>query len=161
TSIAISTTLSKERAALAEIFEEAYENCRKAPLEGVSFSLEQLTETVDKYGFASEIGNKACPFLWIMSFSQIIIGVNMSVSVWFPGSVIMSVLHSRIKWPLRMGQCNARRRLRNQHDSETTLTTPWYLASALERDNVGCRLEDQESRLSPRNTITRGGASGV
>ncbi|PNY10774.1 30S ribosomal protein chloroplastic-like [Trifolium pratense] len=57
-SIAISSTQNKERALLAEIFAEAYENCRNAPLQGVSFTLDQLTETVDKYDFASEIGNK-------------------------------------------------------------------------------------------------------
>jgi hypothetical protein len=51
-----------------------------------------------------------------------------------------------------MGQCSSKSRLRNQQDSDTILATPRYSASALERDSVGCRLEDHESRLSPRNT---------
>ncbi|MCI04943.1 hypothetical protein A2U01_0025992, partial [Trifolium medium] len=44
----------------------------------------------------------------------------------------------------------------------TTLTTPLYSASALER--VGCLLEDQEARdkvVTEENTVPECGASGV
>ena len=36
--------------------------------------------------------------------------------------------------------------------SVTALATPRYSASALERDTVAWRLEDQETRASPRKT---------
>jgi hypothetical protein len=41
---------------------------------------------------------------------------------------------------------------RSQTDSATQLATARYSASALERETVDWRLEDQETRLSPRNT---------
>jgi hypothetical protein len=48
-----------------------------------------------------------------------------------------------------------------QHDSDTTSVTPRYSTSALERDNVGCCLTNQESRLSPRYTQPKCESSGV
>ncbi|MCI28667.1 hypothetical protein A2U01_0049869, partial [Trifolium medium] len=45
---------------------------------------------------------------------------------------------------LCIGQCSSRSRLRSQHDSETTLATPRYSTSALDRDSVGWRLDDQD-----------------
>ena len=36
--------------------------------------------------------------------------------------------------------------------SATALATPLYSASALDRETVGCRLADQEIRLSPKKT---------
>ena len=53
---------------------------------------------------------------------------------------------------LRTGQCSSNKRLRIQQDSETTLATPLYSASALDRERVGCRFDDQEIKLSPKNT---------
>ncbi|KAK4364213.1 hypothetical protein RND71_015571 [Anisodus tanguticus] len=46
---------------------------------------------------------------------------------------------------------SSRRRFRSQHDSDTTLATPRYSASALDLDKVACLFEDQETKLSPRN----------
>nr|KYP36313.1 hypothetical protein KK1_042573 [Cajanus cajan] len=58
-SIAIENAQNKERAKLKKLFEEAYERCRTAPTEGVSFSLQQFTDALDKYDFNAEIGTKA------------------------------------------------------------------------------------------------------
>nr|AFK33906.1 unknown [Medicago truncatula] len=57
-SIAISSANNKERAKLKELFYNAYERCRNAPMEGVSFTLDQFTETLEKYDYESEIGTK-------------------------------------------------------------------------------------------------------
>ncbi|TKY72454.1 30S ribosomal protein S1 [Spatholobus suberectus] len=57
-SIAIENTQNKERARLKKMFEEAYERCRTAPTEGVSFTYEQFTDALDKYDFDAEIGTK-------------------------------------------------------------------------------------------------------
>lgn len=40
----------------------------------------------------------------------------------------------------------------NPYDSETTLATHQYFVLALDQDNVGCCLADQEIRLLPRYT---------
>lgn len=49
---------TRERQKLKEMFEEAYERCRTAPMEGVSFTLEDFHAALDKYDFDSEIGTK-------------------------------------------------------------------------------------------------------
>jgi hypothetical protein len=41
---------------------------------------------------------------------------------------------------------------RSQVASATPLATAWYSASALDRETTVCRLADQDTRLSPRNT---------
>lgn len=57
-SIAISSANNKEREKLKELFDDAYERCRTAPMEGVSFTLDQFTQAIEKYDFESEIGTK-------------------------------------------------------------------------------------------------------
>ncbi|KAL2341621.1 hypothetical protein Fmac_009561 [Flemingia macrophylla] len=63
-SIAIENAQNKERAKLKKLFEEAYERCRTAPTEGVSFSFQQFTDALDKYDFNAEIGTKALHLLF-------------------------------------------------------------------------------------------------
>ncbi|RDX64130.1 30S ribosomal protein S1, chloroplastic, partial [Mucuna pruriens] len=58
-SLAIENAQNKERVKLKKLFEEAYERCRTAPTEGVSFSFQQFTDALDKYDFDAEIGTKA------------------------------------------------------------------------------------------------------
>nr|GEX55831.1 hypothetical protein [Tanacetum cinerariifolium] len=48
--------------------------------------------------------------------------------------------------------CNSRRRLRIHAVFATTLATPQYSASALEREMMCCRLADHDKILSSRNT---------
>ncbi|KAK7303641.1 hypothetical protein RJT34_14552 [Clitoria ternatea] len=57
-SIAIENAQNKERAQLKQLFQDAYERCRTAPTEGVSFTLEQFTQALDNYDFDAEIGTK-------------------------------------------------------------------------------------------------------
>ncbi|XP_057431186.1 30S ribosomal protein S1, chloroplastic [Lotus japonicus] len=57
-SVAISNAQNKERAKLKQLFEDAYERCRTAPTDGVSFTLEQFTTALEKYDFDAEIGTK-------------------------------------------------------------------------------------------------------
>lgn len=58
-SIAIQNAQNKERAKLKKLFEEAYERCRTSPTEGVTFTLEQFTDALDKYDFNADVGTKA------------------------------------------------------------------------------------------------------
>ncbi|KAK7329607.1 hypothetical protein VNO77_23777 [Canavalia gladiata] len=59
-SIALENARNKERVKLKQLFEEAYERCRTAPTEGVSFSYEQFAAAVEdeKYDFVADIGIK-------------------------------------------------------------------------------------------------------
>ncbi|KAL5097806.1 hypothetical protein RYX36_002133 [Vicia faba] len=57
-SIAISSANNRERIKLKQLFDDAYERCRTAPMEGVSFSFDQFTEALEKYDYESEIGTK-------------------------------------------------------------------------------------------------------
>ncbi|XP_027930252.1 30S ribosomal protein S1, chloroplastic-like [Vigna unguiculata] len=57
-SVAVENAQRKERVRLKKLFEEAYERCRSAPTEGVSFTLQQFTDALDKYDYESEVGAK-------------------------------------------------------------------------------------------------------
>lgn len=58
--VAISNAQTKDRLELKRLFEEAYERCRTAPMEGVSFTLEEFHSALEKYDFNSELGAKVC-----------------------------------------------------------------------------------------------------
>ncbi|KAK8527622.1 hypothetical protein V6N13_085440 [Hibiscus sabdariffa] len=49
---------TKARLELKQVFEDAYERCRTAPMEGVSFTLDDFQTALEKYDFDSEIGTK-------------------------------------------------------------------------------------------------------
>ncbi|URD81577.1 30S ribosomal protein S1 [Musa troglodytarum] len=52
------TPAQKERQKLRELFEEASDRCRTAPMEGVAFTIDDFHAALDKYDFDSEIGAK-------------------------------------------------------------------------------------------------------
>ncbi|GMP57210.1 hypothetical protein CsSME_00021386 [Camellia sinensis var. sinensis] len=56
--VTISNAQTKEREKLKDVFEEAYERCRTAPMSGVPFTIEDFHSALDKYDFNSEIGTK-------------------------------------------------------------------------------------------------------
>ena len=74
-SVAISNAQTRERLKLKELFEEAYERCRTAPMEGVSFTMEDFNAALDKYDFDSEIGTKVSypvfPFMCLLKLFDI------------------------------------------------------------------------------------------
>lgn len=63
-SVAISNAQTKDRLKLKELFEEAYERCRTAPTEGISFSIDDFHAAIEKYDFNSEIGTKVSVILF-------------------------------------------------------------------------------------------------
>lgn len=71
-SVAISNAQTKGRLELKKMFEEAYERCRTAPMEGVSFTLEDFQNALEKYDFDSELGTKVSVlFFWFMVLAWI------------------------------------------------------------------------------------------
>lgn len=63
--VAISNAETREREKLKELFEEAYERCRTAPMEGVSFTIDDFHSAIEKYDFNSEVGTKVSTFTTI------------------------------------------------------------------------------------------------
>lgn len=56
--VGVPTAETRERARLKEMFEDAYERCRTAPMEGVAFNVEDFHTAIQEYDFNSEIGTK-------------------------------------------------------------------------------------------------------
>ncbi|MED6217944.1 hypothetical protein PIB30_022404 [Stylosanthes scabra] len=80
-SVALSNAQNRERLKLKELFEQAYERCRTAPMEGVSFTVEQFTDSLEKYDFDSEVGTKVEEYICVRETapqkSVAIIDMNM------------------------------------------------------------------------------------
>lgn len=56
--VPITNAQTRERAKLKDMFEEAYERCQTAPMEGVAFTIEDFHSALEKYDFNSEIGTR-------------------------------------------------------------------------------------------------------
>ncbi|KAL2941419.1 30S ribosomal protein S1 chloroplastic, partial [Bienertia sinuspersici] len=54
--VAVNNAENRERQKLKKLFEDAYERCRTAPMEGVSFTLDDFHSALDKNDFNSELG---------------------------------------------------------------------------------------------------------
>ncbi|KAK7388043.1 hypothetical protein VNO78_22845 [Psophocarpus tetragonolobus] len=83
-SIAISNAQNKERAKLKKLFEEAYERCRSAPMEGVSFTLEDFTAALDKYDFDSEVGSKVKGTVFYTDANGAVVDITAKSSAYLP-----------------------------------------------------------------------------
>lgn len=60
--VGVSNAQTREWQLMKEMFDDAYERCRTAPTDGVSFTLEDFHGALDKYDFDSDIGTKVLPF---------------------------------------------------------------------------------------------------
>jgi small subunit ribosomal protein S1 len=83
-SIAISSTQNKERSILNDLFEDAYERCRIAPLQGVPFTLDQFTETLDKFDYESEIGAKVKGIVFGSDASGAFVDITSKSTAYLP-----------------------------------------------------------------------------
>lgn len=86
--VAVSNAETRERMELKQMFQEAYEKCRTAPMEGVSFTLDDFHSALDKYDFNSEIGTRvmgsssSLPFS-VFSYASMGCLHILLVSYWF------------------------------------------------------------------------------
>ncbi|KAF7145389.1 hypothetical protein RHSIM_Rhsim04G0243100 [Rhododendron simsii] len=55
-SVGISNAETRERQKLKQLFQEAYERCRKSPLEGVPFTLEDFSSRLENFDVFPEVG---------------------------------------------------------------------------------------------------------
>lgn len=78
--VAISNAETREREELKQLFEEAYERCRTAPMEGVSFTLEEFHSALENYDFNSELGTKVSAILFLsFSFSILVFSLFLKI----------------------------------------------------------------------------------
>ncbi|XP_042518726.1 30S ribosomal protein S1, chloroplastic-like [Macadamia integrifolia] len=82
--VAISNSQTRERQRLKEIFEEAYDRCRTAPMEGVSFTVEDFHAALDKYDFDSEIGTKVKGTVFCVDANGALVDITAKSSAYLP-----------------------------------------------------------------------------
>ncbi|KAL1320728.1 hypothetical protein AAHE18_14G077600 [Arachis hypogaea] len=83
-SVALSNAQNRERVKLKELFEQAYERCRTAPMEGVSFTVDQFTEALEKYDFDSEVGTKIKGTVFAVDASGAYVDVTAKSTAYLP-----------------------------------------------------------------------------
>ncbi|XP_068663144.1 small ribosomal subunit protein bS1c [Aristolochia californica] len=82
--VAISNAQTRERQKLKEVFEEAYERCRTAPMEGVAFTVEDFHAALDKYDFDSEIGTKVKGTVFCTDANGALVDITAKSSAFLP-----------------------------------------------------------------------------
>ncbi|KAA8531177.1 hypothetical protein F0562_005909 [Nyssa sinensis] len=82
--VAISNAQTKERHKLKDMFEEAYERCRTAPMQGVSFTMEDFHAALDKYDFNSEIGTKVKGTVFCTDANGALVDITAKSSAYLP-----------------------------------------------------------------------------
>uniref|UniRef100_A0A7N0UBQ2 Small ribosomal subunit protein bS1c n=1 Tax=Kalanchoe fedtschenkoi TaxID=63787 RepID=A0A7N0UBQ2_KALFE len=75
---------TKERLKLKEMFEEAYERCRTAPMEGVSFTIEDFHAAIEKYDFNSEVGTKVKGTVFSTDMNGAFVDITAKSSAYLP-----------------------------------------------------------------------------
>ncbi|XP_072983243.1 small ribosomal subunit protein bS1c-like [Typha latifolia] len=78
------TPAQRERQKLKELFEEAYDRCRTAPMEAVSFTVEDFHATLDKYDFNSEIGTKVKGTVFMTDMNGALVDITAKSSAYLP-----------------------------------------------------------------------------
>lgn len=82
--VAISNAQTREREELKQLFEEAYERCRTAPMEGVSFTLEEFHSALEKYDFNSELGTKVKGTVFCTDNRGALVDITAKSSAYLP-----------------------------------------------------------------------------
>lgn len=82
--VAISNAQTRERLKLKELFEEAYERCRTAPMEGVAFTLDSFHNALDKYDFNSELGTKVKGTVFRTEANGALVDITAKSSAYLP-----------------------------------------------------------------------------
>ncbi|CAL9136692.1 unnamed protein product [Musa textilis] len=78
------TSAQKERQKLKEVFEEAYDRCRTAPMEGVAFTVEDFHAALEKYDFDSEIGTKVKGAVFMTDMNGALVDITAKSSAYLP-----------------------------------------------------------------------------
>ncbi|CAI0626441.1 unnamed protein product [Linum tenue] len=82
--VAISNAQTKDRQELKQLFEDAYERCRTAPMEGVSFTAKDFIAALDNYDFNSEIGTKVKGTVFMTDANGAFVDITAKSSAYLP-----------------------------------------------------------------------------
>ncbi|EXB94381.1 30S ribosomal protein S1 [Morus notabilis] len=82
--VAISNAETREREKLKELFEEAYERCRTAPMEGISFTIDDFHSAIEKYDFNSEVGTKVKGTVFCTDNNGALVDITAKSSAYLP-----------------------------------------------------------------------------
>ncbi|XP_022742180.1 30S ribosomal protein S1, chloroplastic-like isoform X2 [Durio zibethinus] len=82
--VAVSNKQTKDRRELKKMFEEAYERCRTAPMEGVSFTLEDFQTALEKNDFDSELGTTAKGTVFFTDAYGAMVDITAKSSAYLP-----------------------------------------------------------------------------
>ncbi|CAK9136439.1 unnamed protein product [Ilex paraguariensis] len=82
--VPLTNAQTKERLKLKELFEDAYERCRTAPMEGLSFTTEDFHSALDKYDFNSEIGTKVKGSVFSVDSNGALVDITAKSSAYLP-----------------------------------------------------------------------------
>ncbi|KAK1317092.1 hypothetical protein QJS10_CPA05g00147 [Acorus calamus] len=74
----------RERQRLKEIFEEAYDRCRMAPMEGVPFTVEDFHSSIEKYDYESEMGAKVKGTVFYTDANGALVDITAKSSAYLP-----------------------------------------------------------------------------
>lgn len=84
-SVAISNAETKDRLKLKQLFREAYERCITAPMDGVSFTLQDFTAALDKYDFDSQVvGTKVKGTVFCTDANDALVDITAKSSAYLP-----------------------------------------------------------------------------
>ncbi|KAL0367833.1 UNVERIFIED_CONTAM: 30S ribosomal protein S1, chloroplastic [Sesamum radiatum] len=75
---------TRERMKLKEMFEDAYERCRTAPMEGVAFTIDDFHSAIEKYDFDSEIGTKVKGMVFNTDANGALVDITAKSSAYLP-----------------------------------------------------------------------------
>ncbi|XP_015059624.1 30S ribosomal protein S1, chloroplastic-like [Solanum pennellii] len=82
--VATTNAETKERIKLKEMFEQAYERCRTAPMEGVAFTVEDFHSALEKYDFDSEMGTKVKGTVFSVDANGALVEITAKSSAYLP-----------------------------------------------------------------------------
>ncbi|XP_057476369.1 30S ribosomal protein S1, chloroplastic-like [Actinidia eriantha] len=82
--VAINNAETRERLKLKEMFEEAYERCLSAPMEGVSFTLEDFHSALENYDFNAEIGTKVKGMVYNIDSNGALVDISAKSAAYLP-----------------------------------------------------------------------------
>ncbi|KAB2040260.1 hypothetical protein ES319_D02G070600v1 [Gossypium barbadense] len=82
--VAVSNAQTKDRLELKKMFEDAYERCRTAPMEGVSFTVEDFQNALEKYDFDSELGTKVKGTVFCTDGNGALVDITAKSSAYLP-----------------------------------------------------------------------------
>ncbi|XWS53473.1 hypothetical protein CRYUN_Cryun10bG0004200 [Craigia yunnanensis] len=82
--VSVSNAETKDRLELKKMFDEAYERCRNAPMEGVSFTLDDFQTALEKYDFNSELGTKVKGTVFATDANGALVDITAKSSAYLP-----------------------------------------------------------------------------